>query len=132
MKLISICLVLTLAVSLSAQSPRQSGDEVLSSPGATLHDATIAAGGNYRTTMTTDMGWLEYPDVKALVTYSKLVVIGTPIKNICRLSTDKRYVQTVYTFAVDTVIRGVQETREVEVATPGRPLHIRRRNNRAG
>jgi hypothetical protein len=100
-----ILLTLVLVISsVSAQSARQRGAQVLSN-GGTLQDAAREARGHYVGTGG-GSSFFEYPTLHDLAKHSHTIVTGTAITNVCQLSADGRDVYTAYSFRVDEKIKG--------------------------
>ncbi len=122
-RLPSFLAVFLLAVpGLLAQMTRQqraAADEVFSR-GGSLHEVAQAAGGRYIDNWTNMAGWVEYLSLKKLARASELVLIGTPLENICKLSADGRYLFTSNQVRVEEGIKGQFKTGDtITVVLPG-------------
>lgn len=113
-----LALILSGPMGLS-QTPHQRGRAALDG-GGTLHEAAIASGGTYIAAMTTNNGWLAFDDLKDLTRVSKIVVIGTPVENVARVSSDGKAVSTYYQIRVERRLKGkFGEGDTLRVALPG-------------
>jgi hypothetical protein len=118
--LISLLLNCVLLVSAQTRQQRLDASDALARRNGTLHDAAKAVGGRYVTNAVNLDGWIEYADVKAIGRDSSVVVIGTPVDNICKLTADGKDIQTLYQFRVEEGLKGrFKQGDTLTVALPG-------------
>ncbi len=96
-----------LTASLLAAQGNQTDDKTRAVPfGADLHEAARMAGGHYKTLRVNTDGPLAYVDLKALARASSEILVGTAVKNECKLSSDGRSISTHYEVRVEEKFKG--------------------------
>lgn len=118
--LLVLCLLVSTAISEGQTNQQQAVADSVVQNGGTLHDAAIAAGGKYRTLDVDGDGWVDYGTLKSLARDSDLIVVGTPIENVCDLSNDGKAIRTYYKVRVEDSFRGGHKSGElITVVLPG-------------
>jgi hypothetical protein len=102
---ILILVLITISICASAQSGRVQGQLKLVE-GGTLQEAAKAAGGHFVGSVGPTSGFLSYQDLHQLAKYSKFIMIGTAVTNVCKLSEDERSIYTSYTFRIEEPLKG--------------------------
>jgi hypothetical protein len=103
--LVGLVFVTTILLA-QTKNQRNAANDLLREPETTLHDAAKIAGGRYVATEGQMDGWVEYQNTGSMAQASDVVVAGVATDNVCKLSAEKKSIETIYQFTVDQSLKG--------------------------